>query len=137
MVYEVELAIFGAFVGLFTPISIYFAKKLFDPIFQLRDLISKTSYSLILYGNIYSNPGNTPKHREVSDILRQHASDLRSKLYLVKYPRFFVFLGLIPPKSNVEAAHRELIGISNMLFNQRFVTNIFHSSENIKRLLGI
>lgn len=137
MVYEVELAIFGAFAGLSTPISIYLAKKMIEPVFQLRELISEISYSLTFYANIYAGPGNSPKHHEVSDILRQHASNLKSKFYLIKYPRIPTFVGLIPSKSDIEAAHKHLIGISNMLFNNRFTMDIIECHEKIEKLLAL
>jgi hypothetical protein len=137
MVYEIELAIFGAFTGITTPISIYVAKRLIEPVFDIRQLISKISYSLTYYANIYSNPGNSPAHQETSMILRQHASDLTSKLYLVKYPNIPVLAGLIPPKENITAACSELIGISNMLFHPQFSLRIYESSEKIRKLLRI
>jgi len=136
MVYEIELAIFGLFAGLVTPISIYLGKKLIEPIFQLRELVSRILYSLTYYASTYSNPGITPQHRECSDVLRQHASDLESKLYLIKYPRIPAVLGLIPKKVDVLAASRELIGMSNMLFSTQNVKNIYEASVKARKLLS-
>lgn len=136
-VYEIELAIFGAFAGLVTPPSIYLAKKFIEPIFQLRELISEILYSLTFYENIYSNPGTTPNHYKVSNILSQHASNLGSKLYLVKYPQIPAFLKLIPSKANITVACSELIGISNMLFHLNYVKNIYDSSNRIRKLLNV
>jgi len=135
MAYEIELAIFGAFVGLLTPISIYLTKKIIEPVFQLRELISEILYSLTLYGNVYSNPGKSSRHQEVSDVLRKHASALLSKLYLVKFPEIASFFKLIPDENSIRGASTELIGISNMMFDLQFVTNIFESSEKLTKLL--
>jgi len=135
MAYEIELAIFGAFVGLFTPIGVYLAKKIIEPVFQLREVISDIMYSLTLYGNVSSNPRTSPRHHEVSDILRKHASALLSKLYLVKFPSIASSFGLIPDENSIREVSKELIGISNMMFDLQFVTNIFKSHEKISKLL--
>jgi hypothetical protein len=137
MAYEIELAIFGAAFGLVTPISVYLAKKIIEPIFELRELISKIFYLLALYADVYSNPASTPKHLEVSGILRDHASQLGSKLILVKYPQVPAFLRLIPSKANVDLASMELIGISNMMLHGSSVVQIANSHRKIMKLLKL
>jgi hypothetical protein len=137
MVYEIELAIFGASVGIATPISVYLAKKLIEPVFGLRELIGEIAYSMNYYANIYSNPGMSPNHQKVSTILRQLASKLVSKLYLVKYPSVPATFGLTPSIQDTVTASRELIGISNMLFSAQNVQAIYKSSEEIKKRLRI
>lgn len=135
--YEIELAIFGAAIGLVTPISIYFAKKMIEPVFDVRELISKVVYSMNYYANIYLRPATTPKHLEVSDILRGLASELVSKSCLVKYPQIPAFFRLIPSKANIEQASSELIGIHNMMLNSTYASEISRSSEKVTRLLRL
>jgi hypothetical protein len=137
MAYEIEITIFGAAVGLVTPISIYIAKKIIEPTFKLRELISNIVYSLTYYADIYSNPGATARHQKVSRIFRHLASELVAKSSLIKCPQIPASLGLIPPVANINAASRELIGISNMLFHGSFVTQIAGSSEKVAKLLKL
>jgi hypothetical protein len=137
VVYELELAIFGAAIGLVTPISIYLAKKMIEPIFDVRELISKVVYSMNYYANIYSNPANTARHHEVSDILRKLASELMSKSILLKYPQIPAFFRFIPSKANIEQASRELTGIHNMMFDSTLTSEIARSSEKVAKLLKL
>lgn len=137
MVYEIEFAIFGAALGLVTPISVYFAKKMIGPVFELRELISKVVYSMNYYANVYLNPAGTPKHLQVSDILRGLASELVSKSCLLKYPQIPAFFRLIPSKANIHKGSRELIGISNMMLHSTYASQISDSSEKVAKLLKL
>ena len=141
MTYETEFEILGIVIGyvagFVTPILIHLAKKMIEPVFGIREQISKIVYSMNLNANIISSPANDARHLKVSDELRVLASELLSKLVLVKSPQIPAFFRLMPSRANIEQASRELIGIHNMMLDSTRVVDIAHSSEKLARLLKL
>jgi hypothetical protein len=138
MAYEIEVAIIGIVGTAVASICVYFAKRYFSSFSQLRKTISEVSYSMNMYAPIFLNPTNDPKHQEVSDIFRDLASRLQQQLYLIKYPRFgSTFLRIPSSKKNIDSACGELIGMSNNMLHQGYMSEIYESSEKVKKLLKI
>ena len=70
---------------------------IFESIHEQSKCIGNIAYSLILYGNRFSNPEtqDTEKLDEASRVLRQCASLLNARTYGIKKYRFFEFLKVV------------------------------------------
>lgn len=87
------------------------------PISNLNSLRGNVASLLILHRNKF---GNTDLSKtileETSNELRSIASELRSKVYLVKNHKLLTKVGLLLPKEDFLEASSELIGLSNTMF---------------------
>ena len=137
MAYEIEVAIIVIVGAAVASICTYLVKKYISSLSQLRRTISEVLYAMNKYANVFLDPANDADHLEVSDIFRSLASKLQQQLYLVKYPRVGVIFRQIPSKKDIDSACRELIGISNNMLHQGYMSEIHESSEKIKKLLKI
>lgn len=87
------------------------------PISNLNSLRGVVASLLILHRNKFGNT-NLSKNilEESSNDLRSIASELQSKVYLVKNHKLLTNLGLLLPKEDFLNASSELIGLSNTMF---------------------
>jgi len=115
-------------------------KLIIEPIQDLKKEIATTLNNLIYYANIISNPNtNSPeKYKETSQKLRQHASNLASKVSIIPFYILWVSLRILPPKENIFKAKTYLIYISNSLFQSKYNDGMKNSekSEEIQKLLN-
>lgn len=111
---------------------------LIEPVHQLRRAIGDTAHALIFYASQYSNPG-TGAHEvmtRASDHLRDLASTLRSTAQVLPLYGLCHRVGLLPRRSNVKQASRELIGLSNGVHQGKPEINHDRRAK-IQLLLGI
>jgi len=115
-------------------------KLVVEPIQNLRKEIFLTLNDLIYYANIISNPNanSSEMYKEASQKLRQHASNLASKVSIIPFYILWVMLGILPPKENIFQAKLYLIGISNALYSSKYNDGMKNSekSEEIQKLLN-
>jgi len=99
-------------------ISQVFTRFFIEPIHEQRKIINEISDTLGFYANVYSNPGTAPIEilNEASQELRQKATLLRSRTSAIPWYKFFSFMLLVKPISNIEDASSSLIGISNSVY---------------------
>ena len=98
-------------------------KIFIEPFNELWLEIGETSNALILNISIITNPGSEiipdEKRRDAKESLRQQATFLVSKTHAVIWYHIPSLLQLLPSKNDIREAHRELIGISNQLYESQ------------------
>lgn len=96
------------------------SKFFIERIYNQADIISEINDSLIFFANIYSNPGFSAKDKanEASKRLRQLATLLRSKTYMIPWYGFFEKIKIVPKLSDINEASGNLIGLSNSLYRE-------------------
>lgn len=107
-------------------VSKFFIERIHDQ----ANIVGKINDSLIFFANIYSNPGFSLKDKadEASNRLRQLATLLRSKTYMIPWYGFFEKIRIVPKLSDINEASGNLIGLSNSLNRES------DRSENNKRV---
>lgn len=114
-------------------------KLIIEPIQDLKKEIATILNNLIYYANIISNPNanSSEMYKETSQKLRQHASNLASKVSIIPFYKLWVMLRILPPKENIFQAKLYLIGISNSLYPSKYNDGMKNSekSEKIQKLL--
>jgi hypothetical protein len=118
-----------------------FVKLVLDPVHEAKRTIGQVSHSLIEYANVIANPG-VPKVEVMQDAsrqLRRLSSQLHSHLYLVPLYGATAVIFRLPSRSNLLAAARSLIGLSNGL--HRATESIYEANarnaQNVCDKLGI
>ena len=93
-------------------------KFFIEPIHNLKAQIGRVTDMLIFYADIYFNPGlNTEDQaKTASRDIRRTASDLMAKTATVSWYSIWYMFRILPKRSDVFYAHRELVGLSNGLF---------------------
>lgn len=114
------------------------SKFLIEPIHKQDEIRGEIADSLAFYANIYCNPGSGAQQamNEASKVLRQKATLLRSRTYLIRWHGFFSWINLIPKIENIENASRNLIALSNSIFRGDPAQNN-QWAEEIKELLNL
>jgi len=96
-----------------------FSRFFIDPIHALKLTIAHIDEILIFHANRYANPSMEQNEAKAMDecqaILRQCASELRSKVYLVPCYGLFAKVGAVPKAKEIQEAATFLIQISNNL----------------------
>lgn len=112
----------------------FIVKAFIDPSRELAKSIGEISYALIFYANVYTSPGISTsgidlkdddawvkqKSRELEDVqvaLRKLASDLIARQHAIPLYCLWGWLRFVPGRSNILSASRNLILISNNMFN--------------------
>jgi len=92
---------------------------LIEPIHKLDEIRGEIADSLVFYADRYSNPGSGSQKamNEASSVLRQKATLLMSRVYLIRWYGFFSQLRIVPNLENVKRASSNLIGLSNSIFH--------------------
>lgn len=112
-----------------------------EPIHRLRSLIGEIADSLIFYADVYSNPGSASIARmdDTSKVLRRRASQLMARVHLISWYSFWAFTRLVRKKTEIEDAHKELIGLSNSIHRSEPRLGIENDERRrkIEKLLGI
>ena len=134
-----SITIFGGFVvfvlGQMT------LKFLIEPIHKQSEIIGQIAHSLIFYANQYSNPGSgKPEDMDqTSKVLRSQAALLIAKTHVIKMYTLFEFLKLVPRRSAIGEAHRNLIGLSNSVYGGPGITGVENHKmrKEIEKLLNI
>ena len=111
------ITIFGGFV-IFV-LGQIILKFLIEPIHKQSETIGQIAHHLIFYANLYTNPGAGTRDEmdKASCALRTQAADLIAKTHVIKIYSFWQFLKLIPKRSDIIAAHKNLIGLSNIVYD--------------------
>jgi hypothetical protein len=93
------------------------SKFFIEPIHDQSRCIGEISDSLIFYANQYSNPGTgkLDDMDKASRVLRQQASLLIARTHIIRWYSLFEFLKLVPKRSAVTEASKNLIGLSNSI----------------------
>lgn len=94
------------------------SKVYYKPIEKYKELKARTSYMLILYANICSNPIDVAKtnnklpenYRKAGDDLRKLAAEWKSLIYIKTWPGIFVMRN-----KKIIILVQHLIGLSNSL----------------------
>ncbi len=116
-----------------------FLKFFIEPVHQLRAYIGRITDSLIFYANVYGNPGSLSieEAKKASDDLRKLASELMSKTAVIPCYGFWSFLRVVPRFSDIRDTHRNLIGLSNGVFNTGNSGDNAKCVEEIKAALSL
>ncbi len=113
--------------------------KLFVEPWQMqRECIAKISNHLLMYSNVYSNPGaiSEKKTIEVSTQTRELASAFVASCYRIPAYKLISKLSMFPSIHVVKNIQRNLIGLSNSLYDGEGRHNS-EMVEEIKSLLKI
>jgi len=96
-------------------------KFIISPIHEQKKIIGEIADSLIYYANIYTSQVGAKQEQliEASEALRQLATLLRSKTQLIPSYSVFVAMHVVLPIDNINTASRELIGLSNAIFQKQ------------------
>ena len=90
--------------------------KLFvEPWQKQRECIAKIAHHLLLYANVYSNPGvGTPEaNSEASMETRKLASELIASCHRIPFYKFLASMKLLPAIEKILEVQKHLIGLSN------------------------
>jgi len=90
-----------------------------DPLVEMRKLIGQLATDLVYYRNRFSHPpGNTTEEWiEATSTYRRHAAALRSLPLAVPFYNSLANLFSLPCRQQASEASSNLIGISNMTFD--------------------
>jgi|CXWL01.1.fsa_nt_gi hypothetical protein len=96
-----------------------FVRMVLDPVHELQKQRGDIADALIFYANVtirYS--GIKQEELEKSqDVYRQKASQLIAKAHMLRFYWLWSCLLMVPPRKNIAAAARSLIGLSNNVFD--------------------
>ena len=112
----------------------FIVKSLIEPYKELAKIRGEIAYSLIFYANVYLKPGikdftvrtletnefiarRTKELNEVQLLFRKHASELMARQHSIPLYGIWERVRLVRKKSDILAASRALILISNNMFN--------------------
>ena len=114
------------------------SKFLIEPILEQRRVIGEIAYSLIFYARDYTSPGLGKRDRmdEASEVLRQHASQLRARTHAIPWYGFWALLRRVRKYEDVLEASKRLIGLSNSIHQGDGLRN-YQLARDIEKLLGI
>lgn len=124
-------------VGLFV-ITEWISRIMLEPVMQVRRAIGRVDYVLIMFANIYANPGVASKNdsERAYDELRGSSGELRAAARGAVWYGLFAVLRLVPRKGKLEDAGRLLIRLANSVFTGEPLEN-FDAAESIRDLLGV
>lgn len=93
------------------------SKFLIEPIHEQFEVVGEIAHSLIFYANQYSDPGQgRPEDMdEASRTLRQQSSLLLAKTHAIRCYGLWEVLRVVPKRSAVVEASKNLIGLSNSI----------------------
>ncbi|MCJ7655096.1 MAG: hypothetical protein MUO97_07345 [Dehalococcoidia bacterium] len=115
-----------------------------EPIHRLHSFIGEIADSLANYADVYSNPSGAINYREkageATEVFRCQATQLRARLYAIRWYRLALSLGLVRRKNKIEEASKELILLSKLVHKGPLM-NYGRETDEIRRrieeLLGI
>lgn len=113
-------------------------KFLVDPVHEQSKVIGEIFFGLVYYANFYANPGRgRPEDlAATSDAFRRYASQLQGTTHAIRCYNQFERWGLIPQRSKIEEAVRNLIRISNSIHSGDGRENS-KDAESVKTLLTL
>lgn len=128
--------------GVFVYVTGQIISKFFiDPIHKQAEIIGEISDALVYYAREYTSPGRLKKEmlNEASNKLRQLASLLKAKTYVIKWYSLFELPGWIPKLKAVEEASKYLIALSNSVYKDMGGDGIKNAevANKIRKLLNI
>lgn len=113
--------------------------KLFVEPWQVqRECIAKIAHHLLLYANVYANPGvgTDEANREASTETRKLASELIASCRRIPFYDALSKWGVFPRMESILEAQKNLIGLSNSTHSGDPLHNASRS-DKIKELLDI
>lgn len=113
-------------------------KFLLEPVHEQSKVIGEIFFGLVYYANRYANPGSgRPEDlADTSEAFRCYASQLQGTTNAIRCHDLFEKLGLMPQRSNIEEAVRDLIRISNSIDSGNGRENS-KDAANVKKLLTL
>lgn len=115
-----------------------------EPIFEQKKVIGEIADSLIYYANVIANPRPIGDERgqEAGKKLRQLATLLQSKTYMIPAYDLFASINAVRSKENIKETSSELILLSNSTVrpdqdNSDLIKMNEQSKEKIKKYLNI
>lgn len=92
-------------------------RSFIDPLYELKKVVGKIGYILQFYAHILANPGVAPPEteRKVAYLTRQAACLLATRSRALSWYTLFAALRLVPRKTEIHEAVKQLIGLSNSL----------------------
>ena len=114
---------FGAVLGflsvvLATVIGSAVTSLVITPVFEMRNLPTRVEKDLTAHRHTITNPGGSSSDTRIDDAkmtLREDASELTAKADALPFYRIWSGVRLVPPREDVEQAHKNLIFLSNRL----------------------
>jgi len=137
---SVAAALLTVFIGVVVyALGQIFSNFVIEPIHKQDEIRGEIADSLVFYADVYSNPkSSTMEERErASRDLRQKATLLTSRTYVIRGYRFLSWVGVVPKKEDVFGACRNLIALSNSVFAEVHPSETYQWAEEIKRLLKL
>lgn len=130
------LTIFGGVIVLI--VGQILTRFFIEPLHDLRKLIGEIGDVLIFHANVFSNPGVCSKedNDKTSEILRQKASLLRTRTFVISCFWVFVLFRIVPSRKRLNDASRYLINLSNSVHRGNGLVNSEHANK-VKKLLGL
>jgi len=115
-----------------------------EPIHRLHGFIGEIADSLTSYADVYGNPSGVINYRgkadEAAKVFRRQATQLRARLYAIRWYCLALSLGLVRRKSKIEEASKKLVQLSSLVHKGPSM-NYGRETDNIRRqieeLLGI
>ena len=134
------------FITIFSGVSVFvvgqfIVKALIEPYRDLAKVIGEIAFVLIFYANVYTKPGipelenasvtpsaepdesisrRTKQLDDVQVAFRKLASDLMARRHAIPVYVLWETFRLVPKRSDILAASRSLIRISNNMFNSGY-----------------
>ena len=140
----VKSAVMQFFLGILAAVVIFvftewLGKMVFEPVVALRRAVGKTDSALVMYANVYSNPGigTAEEHQRAYEATRGASSELQAAARSVVWYGMFARLHLVPDRNRIREACRLLIGVANGLTIKEMALANYEAVEKIRNLLGI
>ncbi len=121
---ELLKIVITAFFTLLIGILIFVSQRLFlylfiEPIHKQREVLGETIDKMIYHDHFFANPGtsNIKKRKVASNELRRCATNLSAKTHLIPWYSLFSFFHIVIAKKDVTTICKNLIGLSNGIFN--------------------
>jgi hypothetical protein len=90
-----------------------------EPIHRLHSFIGEIADSLAYYADVYSNPSGVINYQgkadDATEVFRRQATQLRARLYAIRWYWLALSLGLVRRKNKIEAASTEIILLSKLV----------------------
>ena len=115
-----------------------------EPIHRLHSFIGEIADSLANYADVYSNPSEVINSRgradEATEVFRRQATQLRARLYAIRWYWLALSLGLVRRKNKIEEASKELVRLSKLVHkgpSMNYGRETAKIRRQIEELLGI
>jgi hypothetical protein len=110
-----------------------------DPLANQRAIIGEIADRLIFHAAAYMNPGVARQEllEEASRELRRSSAQLQARTHVIPLYDELAKVGIVRSRGQIDEASRELIGLSNSVFKERYEEANMGRREKIERALSL